>query len=173
MNNEFRKERQRIAREKYRRKRGISPRIRPLAERLIEKRKIDSNGCWIWLGAIHKNGYGSTTNGSRSAKEYVHRLSYKLWKGEIPQGHELDHLCRNRSCFNPDHLEPVTRRINTLRGIGPKKLGQINSGKTHCKSGHPFDEANTRYRPTGGRSCRECAKVLAAKRREEIRNAAD
>lgn len=87
---------------------------------------------------------------------YAHRLSYELHKGEIPEGLEIDHLCRNRWCVNPDHLEAVTRRENIMRGDGPKKLGELNSKKTHCKHGHPFDKENTRYRPTGGRSCRIC-----------------
>jgi len=124
---------------------------------------VDVFGCWIWQRGKSKNGYGLIQIGSRAGGHrrrtlYAHRVSYEVFAGPIPVGLELDHLCRNRACVNPAHLEPVTRSINTLRGAGPAKLGALNGRKTHCKNGHPFDLANTRYRPTGGRSCRACAR---------------
>jgi hypothetical protein len=124
-----------------------------------------NTGCWLWLGAALKNGYGRLSVGQRSQGErrtlYAHRLAYELFVGPIPPDRELDHLCRNRICCNPEHLEPVTRRVNILRGIGPNKLGAINAMKTHCTHGHEFTIENTRHRPAGGRSCRACARELA------------
>lgn len=145
--------------ERWRRKRGIKPRVRPLSERLLDKRIITASGCWEWAVAKTKNGYATTTLGSRGKKEYLHRISYREFIGSIPDGKEIDHLCRNRSCFSPAHLEAVTRSVNTLRGDGPKLLGSINASKTHCKHGHLFDDRNTRLRPSGGRDCRACARV--------------
>lgn len=142
--------------ERWRRQRGVKPRVRPIMERLIEKRRIDENGCWLWCGGLHKNGYASTTTGSRGSREYVHRISYRLHKKEIPEGKDIDHLCRVRHCFNPNHLEAVSRKENIERGVGPGLLGTINGTKTHCKNGHPFDAENTYFRPSGGRKCREC-----------------
>ena len=156
---------QKVNSERWRRRHGVRPRIHPLGERLIEKRIISTSGCWLWDGATMKNGYASTTTGRRNHREYVHRIAYKLWVGLIPDGLEIDHLCRQRNCFNPKHLEAVTRSVNTLRGDGPKLLGSINGDKTHCKHGHLFDYVNTYFRPTGGRSCRACLQNRAKIRR--------
>jgi len=89
--------------------------------------------------------------------------------GPIPAGLQLDHLCRNRACVRPDHLEPVRSRENTLRGFGPSA---INARKTVCAHGHPFDEANTGRSPNGRRFCRECGRIRArayqARRRDRL-----
>jgi hypothetical protein len=136
----------------------------PTKDRLLRHREVSPSGCWLWTGAVQPNGYAMTTVGSRAGgakrqKAYVHRLAYEEWVGPIPGGKELDHLCRVRRCFNPEHLEPVTRRENTLRGDGPELLGAINGDKTHCKWGHPFDKQNTRPRPGGGRTCLACERA--------------
>lgn len=128
--------------------------------------RLDS-GCWEWLGVIAPNGYGMLGIGRRSLGEkrtaYAHRLSYETFVGPIPAGHDLDHLCRNRCCCNPAHLEPVTRRENNLRGDGPAILSALNGSKTHCKNGHAFTPENTRMRPTGGRECKECRRQIKAR----------
>lgn len=136
--------------------------VRDPLERLLERIVVDLSGCWVWQGSIAPNGYGRMGIGQRSRGTkrtvYTHRLSYELYVGPIPAGRELDHLCRNRACCNPGHLEPVTRRENTLRGDAPALLAQINGAKTHCIHGHPFDEANTTLRHGGGRRCRACSR---------------
>ena len=83
----------------------------------------------------------------------AHRVSWELLVGPIPEGLELDHLCRNHGCVNPDHLEPVTHAVNVRRGRGGTSWAQ----KKHCPQGHPYDDANT-YLYRGRRSCRECSR---------------
>jgi hypothetical protein len=109
-----------------------------------------NSGCWLWLGGLSGGGYGSVSVVDVQAT--AHRFSYELYKGPIPEGLQLDHLCRNRSCVNPDHLEPVTSRENILRGEG---LSAINARKTHCPLGHELTGKNliTRGRK---RRCRTC-----------------
>lgn len=115
----------------------------------IRKYIHQTGDCWVWTGAKSSNGYGNYWN--RGA----HRVVYELLVGEIPKGKQLDHLCRNRSCVNPEHLEPVTQKENLLRGIGQCA---INAKKTECKRGHIFSSENT-YVWRGKRICRECSKI--------------
>lgn len=126
--------------------------------------KVDkTDGCWLWSAARTADGYGNIKVDGKARR--AHRLAYELSVGEIPAGLDLDHLCRNRSCVNPDHLEPVTRRENVLRGDG---LAALRAKQTHCKSGHEFTPENT-YTGSGGRSCRRCqvAAVSRYRSREE------
>ena len=107
--------------------------------------------CWLWGGTKGDKGYGQFWNGNRLVSAHVRAYEYEV--GAVPLGLELDHLCRNRLCVRPSHLEPVTHRVNVLRGVA----GQANRDKTHCAHGHPFDAVNTYVDPsTGKRSCREC-----------------
>jgi len=146
--------------------------VESVSSRLMRHRNITVSGCWEWLGGRTKNGYGLTNVGSRSggAKRktvYVHRASFELNVGPIPNGLELDHLCRNRLCFNPNHLELVTRAENTRRGIGPMMLARINGGKKVCKNGHLFMGSNIIRRGPSGRwrKCRLCEKATSERRR--------
>jgi hypothetical protein len=89
----------------------------------------------------------------RNKLRLAHRLSYEEFVGPIPESHDIDHLCGQRACLNPAHLDPVTHRENLRRGGG---FAGVNARKTHCKQGHPLEGANVYEHPTNGRYCREC-----------------
>lgn len=121
-------------------------------------------GCWLWHGTVEANGYGILKHQGTWLK--AHRVAYGVLTGPIPTGLVLDHLCRNRRCVNPDHLQPVTASVNTLRGVGAPA---VNARRTRCKHGHEFTPENTYIwtssigRPT--RKCRTCHRELSRKRR--------
>lgn len=135
----------------------------PEIERFWNKvQKTDT--CWFWTGRICNLGYGQfDTHDRRSVK--AHRYSFLIVKGQIEAGLELDHLCRNRNCVNPGHLEAVSHRENVLRGIGPCA---IQAKKTACKYGHLFIPENTRIDKTREgnptRRCRVCEILRGPKR---------
>lgn len=129
---------------------------------------VPFSGCWFWLGAVNKgNGYGVFQRGRGPGVTTAHRHSYQNLVGAIPEGLELDHLCRVRCCCNPAHLEPVTHRENGLRGDA-RHNGNENRIKTHCPAGHPY-AGNNLYLRNGKRHCRECGreKVRARRARQE------
>ena len=111
-----------------------------------------SSGCWLWDKPAKYTGYGRLVLTNRKEKG-AHVYSYERMFGPVPKGKELDHLCRNRPCANPFHVEPVTQRENIIRGEG---VTARNLRKTHCVNGHPLVGDNLYLRPTGGRRCREC-----------------
>jgi len=117
-----------------------------------------NTGCWIWMGDSVKGGYGRfhLSERNKSRKWLSHRISYKVFKGEIPDGHTIDHLCKNTHCCNPSHLEAVTMKENTYRG---NSFSRINKDKTHCKNGHQFTVDNTYRYNDGRRDCLTCIKV--------------
>lgn len=110
-----------------------------------------TSDCWEWQGSIKKSGYGRF-HLTHSLGVRAHRIAYELMKGSIPKGLVLDHLCRNRSCVNPDHMETVTIGENVLRG---DTFASKNKKKTHCKFGHPFSGENL-YKQGSWRHCLTC-----------------
>lgn len=123
--------------------------------------KNQENPCWLWYGWLKGNGYASKS--SKGKHVYVHRLMYETLIGPIPNGLVIDHLCRNRSCVNPSHMEPVTHRENVLRGDSEAAK---RAKQTHCKRGHAFNDENT-YRIKNGngrRVCKTCHSAFEIKR---------
>lgn len=127
-------------------------------------------GCWIWH-RLDRNGYGKITLPGGDTPQ-VHRLAYLLLGPPFDQALTLDHLCRNRACWNPAHLEPTTMRENILRGDGPTA---DNARKTHCLNGHELTPDNLRQR-TGDRAhhreCKRCHRAQKARARARRRLAA-
>lgn len=130
-------------------------------KRIFSKISIDDEtGCWNWTGSLDEQGYGLLWFKRRT--ERIHRVMFAFFKHPIPRGSketklfQLDHLCMNRRCCNPDHLEIVNQRTNILRGTSPVA---INSRKTHCKYGHPLSTT-----PSGKRACRICDSIRHKKR---------
>lgn len=106
--------------------------------------------CIEWLGACYTNGYGEVWDGNKTRT--VHILVYECLVGLVPDGLELDHLCRNTICFNPYHVEPVTHKVNVLRGYS---ICAMQARQTYCKRGHEFDYINAQ----GKRVCKTCIKI--------------
>lgn len=106
--------------------------------------------CWLWTGRLTDRGYARDRMGGKRHVR-IHRWSYERWKGPIPAGLEIDHICRNRSCVNPDHLEAVTHLENMARA---------SAAYTHCVRGHEFTAETTRIEPANGRrTCRKCLAI--------------
>lgn len=131
--------------------------------RFIKKVNMGAN-CWTWVAAIANTGYGVMNDGTHVVG--AHRLSILFSGIDIPQGMHVDHLCRNRPCVRPSHLEVVTPRENTMRSNCPSSR---NSKKTVCSEGHSFDDRNTYIRKSGARQCRICSQNRNAKRRSIAR----
>lgn len=129
----------------------------PASQRDPESRffsKVDAEGiCWEWTGAI-TFGYGRFRDGKSVVQ--AHRWAWKHMVGDVPDDMDLDHLCRNRRCCNPDHLEPVSRKVNLMRGA--------QATKTHCRRGHEYTPENV-YINQGKRYCLECFRVRRQQRR--------
>ncbi len=126
--------------------------ISDLPDALADRIEPEPNtGCWLWTGATAGLGYSQVRIAGR--RLYAHRAVYEFFKGAVPVGLEMDHLCRVRPCVNPAHVEAVTHRENLLRS--PIQISTVNSRKTHCLRGHALVPGN--LRPSSpGRACLKC-----------------
>jgi hypothetical protein len=131
-----------------------------LLKRFLAKRRRMLSGCWEWSG-VKRGGYGQMRIDGCTLT--AHRVGYELLVGPVPEGLDLDHLCRNRSCVNPAHLEPVTRSENVRRGLAPARMAEVarvsaerRRARTHCKRGHPLSGTNLYMHSSDRRYCRPC-----------------
>jgi hypothetical protein len=129
------------------------------ADRFWSKVTSGDGGCWIWTAAL-VSGYGRFHTGARKDGTrrgiLAHRWAYESLRAEIPDGLFLDHLCRNRACVNPWHLEPVTNQVNNQRGLTGHASGARQRAITRCPAGHAYDDENTYVDRRGKRFCRAC-----------------
>lgn len=146
---------------------GLPRSLRTLAVDRLLARVVDVDGCWVWQGADNGVGYGVIASNGRQT--YTHRVAYEFFIGPVPAGLVLDHLCRVRRCCNPWHLDPVTHRVNLLRGVG---VSAVAASRTACPQGHPYDQRNTYRYPNGSRRCMACARDDQRARRARNRTAA-
>ena len=137
----------------------------PLPERFWRKvSKAPDGACWEWLGS--KNcGYGHIRDSGSMRK--AHRVAYELVIGPIPEGLVIDHLCRNRACVNPSHLEPVSQKENIRRGVS---VVAVKMALTHCPHGHPYSGENLYTNRRGWRYCRTCMRRMNRERKRRLRN---
>ncbi len=130
-----------------------------LIERFWNKVEVLDEGCWQWKGGKTLHGYAQLWAGKPEQKLLLaHRFSYTYFRSPITTGLEVDHLCRNRACVNPWHMELVSHAVNLARGNRSKHIGLFHSLQTHCLNGHEFNHHNTYYHPIKGyRKCRICS----------------
>lgn len=128
-----------------------NPTWKEIKRHIKDNIKVSKKGCWEWAGNLSKDGYSKIwgTGG--------HRISYQAYVGPIGMGLDIDHLCRNRKCINPEHLEPVTRKENFIRGDNISALKRKAADRTHCRKGHELTKENIYIKPSdGARLCRKC-----------------
>ena len=136
----------------------------PLEERFWSRVEI-TGFCWNWVGTLSPAGYGRITEADRT-EHLAHRWAYEtLTQQAIPKGMHIDHLCRNRACVNPDHMEVVPGAVNVMRGFGPPAK---NARKTHCQYGHELPQQGEFY----DRTCRECRRKTWREYAQKKRDAA-
>ncbi len=130
-------------------------------DRFLGKVSVEPNtGCWLWTAQVSPEGYGKFRF---AGGQLAHRFAHEVAIGAIPKGLQIDHLCRQRSCVNPEHLDVVTQAENMRRGI----KGVLT---THCPQGHAYTDENTTHNSKGGRVCRKCRKADADARTARLRS---
>jgi HNH endonuclease len=123
---------------------------------------VTETGCVVWLSTLLKNGYGRVS--IEGKQRLAHVVAYETFVGPIPPGMELDHVCRVRCCINPDHLEPVTRKENVLRG----NAGRLRRKQTLCRRGHDLSADNVYIKPNGNRCCKLCRSLTKRRYRDRL-----
>ena len=124
--------------------------------------RIPFSGCWVFTGAINHFGYGIVGLQNSKKIDRTHRVAYRHFKGEIPTGLVIDHICRNPACVNPRHLQAISQSDNIKRSL----LVKMRGARTHCKHGHEFTPENTKYvKGQRGRRCAKCLQISKAKSR--------
>jgi hypothetical protein len=125
-------------------------------EDLFWSRVFKTDTCWLWCGALGREGYGLFSNKKQHLR--AHRIAYSLIKGPIAPGMVIDHLCRVRNCVNPDHLDQTDNVSNSSR--------QIRLLRSTCRYGHPYTKETTGYKKSGARVCKVCAMIMRRKSEE-------
>lgn len=120
--------------------------------------------CYVGEGKLDRLGYRRINRDGRELM--AHRVAWERVNGPIPEGLVIDHLCRNRECANVNHMEVVTKAVNTMRGLSPAAL---NARKQQCDNGHDFDDVNTYVRPDTGRGCMTCRREAVNRYRAKRR----
>lgn len=147
------------------------PKPKPIEERFWAKVEKRANGCWEWTANKNNQGYGLIRTGSLSdgsrRMELAHRVSLKISGIHIPDGYDVDHLCKNTICVNPSHLEPVTTEENLRRG-NILLYHEKRKTFTHCRYGHEY-AGNTFIGKDGYRRCRECARIKSKRHRDRYK----
>ena len=138
--------------------------MRPAIERLLERIELDERGCWVWTAYVNPDGY-AVLSPDPGHSQLAHRFSYVWHVGPVQPGMELDHVCRNRACVNPDHLEQVTHRENMKRSITRWRHQQV----AQCPQGHDYSPQNTGISIQAGghpnRYCKACRRDRSRARR--------
>ena len=146
---------------------GVYERVTIPARERFDARWVPepNTGCWLWTGAIIPNGYG--VGPSVGGSHLAHRVGWTLYRGPIPEGMYIDHLCRVRSCVNPDHLRPVTPKQNSLENSESRP--SKNARKAQCPKGHPYSGENLWIRYQAGKPSRHCRACTRAQKRDRWR----